>query len=80
MTNAFILACLALRRRAEEKRSPQPDFQPFCLEHLCPVTETRGELHHRRTLQKRKTHTKNGMENVSSVQSREKMDPKVLLR
>jgi hypothetical protein len=41
MTDAFILVSLALRRRAEEKRSPEPDFQPFRLEHLRPVTETR---------------------------------------
>jgi hypothetical protein len=41
--DAFILACLALRRRAEEKRIPEPEFQPFRLELLRPVRETRDE-------------------------------------
>jgi hypothetical protein len=30
-------------RRAEEKRIPEPEFQPFRLEFLRPVTETRDE-------------------------------------
>jgi len=40
---AFILAYLALRRPAEEKRIPEPEFQPFRLEFLRPVKEDRGE-------------------------------------
>ncbi|HZC34450.1 MAG TPA: hypothetical protein VE242_02490 [Chthoniobacterales bacterium] len=43
MMDAFIIACLALRRQAEEKRIPEPEFQSFRLEFLHPVTETRGE-------------------------------------
>ena len=42
--DAFILAYLALRRSAEEKRIPEPEFQPFRLEFLLPVKENRGEL------------------------------------
>ena len=38
--DAFIIACLALRRRIEEKRSPDPEFQPFRLEFIRSVTET----------------------------------------
>jgi|GraSoi2013_100cm_1033763.scaffolds.fasta_scaffold105211_2 hypothetical protein len=38
--DAFIIACLALRRRVEEKRSPDPEFQPFRLEFIRSVTET----------------------------------------
>ena len=36
---AFILAYVALRRSAEEKRIPEPEFQPFRLEFLRPVKE-----------------------------------------
>jgi hypothetical protein len=43
MMDAFVIACLALRRRAEEKRIPEPEFQPFRLEFLRPVTETRDK-------------------------------------
>jgi hypothetical protein len=39
--DAFILACLALRRSAEEKRIPEPEFQPFRLEFLRPAKESR---------------------------------------
>jgi hypothetical protein len=39
--DAFILACLALRRPAEEKRIPEPEFQPFRLEFLRPAKENR---------------------------------------
>jgi enoyl-CoA hydratase/carnithine racemase len=35
-----LYACLALRRRVEEKRSPDPEFQPFRLEFIRSVTET----------------------------------------
>ena len=39
--DALIIACfLALRRRVEEKRSPDPEFQPFRLEFIRSVTET----------------------------------------
>jgi hypothetical protein len=41
--DAFILACLALRRPAEEKRIPEPEFQPFRLEFLRPAKENRDE-------------------------------------
>jgi hypothetical protein len=39
----FILACLALRRSAEKKRIPEPEFQPFRLEFLRPAKENRDE-------------------------------------
>ncbi len=41
--DAFILACLALRRSVEEKRIPEPEFQPFRLEYLRPVSENHDE-------------------------------------
>jgi hypothetical protein len=41
--NAFILAYLALRRSAEEKRIPEPEFQPFRLEFLRPAKENPDE-------------------------------------
>jgi hypothetical protein len=41
--DAFILACLALRRLAEEKRIPEPEFLPFRLEFLRPVKENVNE-------------------------------------
>ena len=41
--DAFILACLALRRSVEEKRIPEPEFQPFRLEGLRPVSENHDE-------------------------------------
>jgi hypothetical protein len=41
--DAFILACLALRRSVEEKRIPEPQFQPFRLEYLRPVSEKHDE-------------------------------------
>jgi hypothetical protein len=41
--DAFILACLALRRSAEEKRIPEPEFQPFRLEFLRPAKESHDE-------------------------------------
>jgi hypothetical protein len=41
--DAFVLACLVLRRQAEEKRIPEPEFQPFRLEYLRPVRETSDE-------------------------------------
>jgi hypothetical protein len=41
--DAFILACLALRRSAEQKRIPEPEFQPFRLEFLRPAKENRDE-------------------------------------
>ena len=41
--DAFILACLALRRSVEEKRIPEPEFQPFRLECLDPVNENHDE-------------------------------------
>ena len=40
---AFILPYLALRRSAQEKRIPEPEFQPFCLEFLRPTKENRDE-------------------------------------
>ena len=40
---AFILAYLALRRSADEKRIPEPEFQPFRLEFLRPVKENGDE-------------------------------------
>ena len=40
---AFILAYLALRRSAEKKRIPEPEFQPFRLEFLRPAKENRDE-------------------------------------
>ena len=41
--DAFILVCLALRRSGEEKRIPEPEFQPFRLEFLRPVKENGDE-------------------------------------
>ena len=41
--DAFILACLALRRSAEEKRIPEPAIQPFRLEFLRPAKENPDE-------------------------------------
>jgi hypothetical protein len=41
--DALIIACLALRRRAEEKGIPDPGFQPFRLECIRSVTETRDK-------------------------------------
>ena len=41
--DAFFLACLALRRAAEEQRIPEPEFQPFRLEFLRPVKENADE-------------------------------------
>jgi hypothetical protein len=41
--DAFILAYLALRRSAEEKRIPEPELQPFRLEFLRPVKENADE-------------------------------------
>jgi hypothetical protein len=41
--DALILACLALRQSAEEKRIREPEFQAFRLEFLRPVTESRDE-------------------------------------
>jgi hypothetical protein len=41
--NAFILAYLALRSAAQEKRVPEPEFQPFRLEFLRPVKENGDE-------------------------------------
>jgi hypothetical protein len=41
--DAFILACLALRRSVEEKRIPEPEFQPFRLESFRPVSENHDE-------------------------------------
>jgi hypothetical protein len=40
---AFILAYLALRRSGEEKRIPEPEFQPFRLEFLRPAKENFDE-------------------------------------
>ena len=40
---AFILPYLALRRSGEEKRIPEPEFQPFHLEFLRPAKESRDE-------------------------------------
>jgi hypothetical protein len=40
---AFILAYLALRRSGEEKRIPEPEFQPFRLEFLRPAKENCDE-------------------------------------
>ena len=40
---AFILAYVALRRSAEEKRIPEPEFQPFRLEFLRPAKESHDE-------------------------------------
>ena len=42
--DAFILVCLALRRSREEKRIPEPEFQPFRLEFLRPAKANRNEL------------------------------------
>jgi hypothetical protein len=39
--DAFILACLALRRSVEE--IPEPEFQPFRLEYFRPVSENHDE-------------------------------------
>lgn len=39
----LILASIALRRSGEEKRIPEPEFQPFSLEYLRPVNEMRDE-------------------------------------
>jgi hypothetical protein len=41
--DAFILVCLALRRSREEKRIPEPEFQPFRLEFLRPAKENRNK-------------------------------------
>jgi hypothetical protein len=41
--DAFILAYLALRRSDEEKRIPEPEFQPFRLEFLRPAKENLDE-------------------------------------
>jgi len=41
--DAFILACLALRRSVEEKHIPEPEFQPFRLEYFRPVSENHDE-------------------------------------
>jgi hypothetical protein len=41
--DAFILACLALRRSVEEKRIPEPEFQSFRLEYFRPVSENHDE-------------------------------------
>jgi len=41
--DAFILACIALRRSVEEKYIPEPEFQPFRLECLRPVSENHDE-------------------------------------
>ena len=41
--DAFILAYLALRPAAQEKRIPEPEFQPFRLEFLRPAKESRDE-------------------------------------
>jgi hypothetical protein len=41
--DAFILVCLTLRRSREEKRIPEPEFQPFRLEFLRPAKENRNE-------------------------------------
>jgi hypothetical protein len=41
--DAFILACLALRRFVEEKRIPEPEFQSFRLEYFRPVSENHDE-------------------------------------
>jgi hypothetical protein len=41
--DAFILVCLALRRSAEKKRIPEPEFQPFRLEFLRSVKENADE-------------------------------------
>jgi len=41
--DAFILACLALRRSVEEKHIPEPEFQPFRLEYLHSVNENHDE-------------------------------------
>jgi hypothetical protein len=41
--DAFILACLALRRSREEKRIPEQEFQAFRLEFLRPAKENRNE-------------------------------------
>lgn len=39
----LILASIALRRSGEEKRVPEPEFQPFRLEYLYPVNENHDE-------------------------------------
>jgi hypothetical protein len=41
--DAFILACLALRRSVEEKPISEPKFQPFRLEYLRPVGKNHDE-------------------------------------
>ena len=41
--DAFILACLALRRSVEEKHIPEPESQPFRLEYLYSVNENHDE-------------------------------------
>lgn len=41
--DAFILAYLALRPATQEKRVPEPEFQPFRLEFLRPAKESRDE-------------------------------------
>jgi hypothetical protein len=39
----LIIASIALRPPGEEKRIPEPEFQPFRLEYLRPVNEMRDE-------------------------------------
>ena len=41
--DAFILAYLALHPAAQEKRIPEPEFQPFRQEFLRPAKESRDE-------------------------------------
>jgi hypothetical protein len=41
--DAFILACLVLRRSVEEKHIPEPEFQAFRLEYLHSVNENHDE-------------------------------------
>jgi len=41
--DAFILACLVLRRSVEEKHIPEPEFQPFRLEYLHSVNQNHDE-------------------------------------
>ena len=41
--DALILVCWALRRPVQEKRIPEPEFQPFRLEFLRPAKESRDQ-------------------------------------
>jgi hypothetical protein len=41
--DALILVCWVLRRPVQEKRIPEPEFQPFRLEFLRPAKESRDE-------------------------------------